>query len=91
MDKIANDGTNINTEIFNEYFMYHNPSFLVKDLCNANKTRNDKIVNYIIIALIDLINAVVKKEIPENENPDKVANIVEKTFEFKKTAKIQTT
>ena len=26
--KEANYETNINTEIFNEYFRYHNPSFL---------------------------------------------------------------
>ena len=31
-NKIANDETNANTEIFNEYIMYQNPNFLLKDL-----------------------------------------------------------
>ena len=42
LDKIANDETSINTEIFNKYFKYQNLSFLVKDLHDANKTINEK-------------------------------------------------
>ena len=41
-DKISYNQTNINTEIFTEYFKYQNPTFLSKDLSNANKTRNKK-------------------------------------------------
>ena len=75
MNKIASDKRNINTEIFNEYFKYHNPTFLVKDLYKPDKTRNKKIVNHVIEGLIDLRNAVNKKEIPEKEDLDKVIDI----------------
>ena len=34
--------------------------------------------------LIDLGNGVIKKEIPENENPDEVINIVEIIIDFNK-------
>ena len=47
LNKNANDETNKNNEIFNEYFKYHNLSFLVKRLYNANQTRNEKTVNQV--------------------------------------------
>ena len=37
--------------------------------------------------LIDLGNGVIKKEIPENENPDEVINIVEIIIDFNKLQK----
>ena len=37
--------------------------------------------------MIDLINAINKKEIPENENLNKIANIVEKILYFNKQQK----
>ena len=53
--KIKNSEININTQIFNKYFKYQNPKFLLKDKAdNAKKVRilnNDD-------ALIDLGNAV---------------------------------
>ena len=61
-NRIVNDEKNINTEIFNEYFKYQNPSFLIKDIYNANQTRNEQIVNQVNDALIDLRNTVKKKE-----------------------------
>lgn len=45
----------------------------------------DQTVNWVKDALIDLINAVNKKLIPENEN--KVIDIIEKFFEFNKQLK----
>ena len=42
------------------------------------------IVKYLNEALIDLRNNTNIKEIPENENPKNVANIVEKIIEFNK-------
>ena len=65
-----------------EYFKYQSPSFLAKDLHKASQARNEQIVNQVNDALIDLWNAVDKKEIAENENPDKGINIVEKIFDF---------
>ena len=37
--------------------------------------------------MIDLRNAVNKKEIPKNENPDKVIDIVEDILNFNKQQK----
>ena len=37
--------------------------------------------------MIDLRNAIIQKEIPENENPNKVANVVEEILNFKKQQK----
>lgn len=49
-------------------FKDHNTSFLVRDLFNANKTKNKKIVKLVSNGLIDLRNAVNENEIFENEN-----------------------
>ena len=40
-----------------------------------------KKVNHVNNQLIDLINGVIEKEIPANENPGKVIDIVEKVLE----------
>ena len=65
--KIANDETNINTGIFNKYLKYQNPSFLVKDFYNVNKTINETTVNNGNDALNDSGNAVNKNGIPKHE------------------------
>ena len=62
-------------------------SLLVQDLHNANKIVNQKIANNVNNALINLRNAVNKKEIPEKEKPDVVINIAEKILEFNKQQK----
>ena len=46
---------------------------LVKDLISVKKNKNEKLVNNINNGLIDLRNDSNMKEIPENENPEKVA------------------
>ena len=46
-----------------------------------------KLVNNVNDGMNDLINATIRKEIPENENPKKVVNIVEKIFDFNKQQK----
>ena len=66
---------------------YHDPSFLVKYLYNASLTKNEKILNEANDALIDLKNSINRREIPKNENPDKVIDIVEKIFNFHKQQK----
>ena len=79
MNKIIADKKDIRTEIFLDYFKYQNPSFFVKDLISANQNKNEKVVNSINNGLIDLRNNINRKEIPENESPKKVVNIVEKS------------
>ena len=37
--------------------------------------------------MIDLRNAMSNKEIPENENPNKMVHIIEQTFDFNKQQK----
>ena len=56
---------------------------MVEGLIKANQTKNSKIVNQTIDSINELKNAVNKKEIPENENPNKIIDIVEKILEFK--------
>ena len=56
---------------------------MVEGLIKANQTKNSKIVNQTIDSINELKNAVNKKEIPENENPNKIIGIVEKILEFK--------
>ena len=77
----------MNTEILIEHLKYKNPSNLLKDLYNSNGTKNQKIVNHVNNALINLRNAVNRKEIPKNENPDKVIDIVEEILKVNKQQK----
>ena len=53
-----------------------NPSFLANDLYKANQDKNKEIINRVHDGLIGLRNAVNIKIIPENENPDKLIDIV---------------
>ena len=86
LNKIENEEKNVNEQIFKEYFGCEFPSFLVKDLYESNKNKNDMIVRYLYESLIDLRNNINIK-IPENENPKKIANIVEKILDFNKQQK----
>ena len=45
---------------------------------NYFQVKNDQIINNINDRLIDLRNAINRKEIPANENPKKIVNIIEK-------------
>ena len=58
-----------NDKIFQKYFRYQNPSFLAKDLVRAKQGKNEQLVKNINDELIDLRNAIIKKETLENENP----------------------
>ena len=61
------------------YFNYRNPLLLIKDLISAKQNKNEKLVNNINNGLIDLRKDINRKEIPENENPKKILDIVEKS------------
>ena len=57
---------------------YQNPSCLAKNLIRARQTKNEQLANYVKDELIDLRNVIVRKEILENEIPNKIIDIVEK-------------
>ena len=78
MDEIIADEKDINDDIFWNYFKYQNPLFLAKDLIRATNAENKKLVNNINDGLIDSRKDINRKEIPANENPKKVADIVKK-------------
>ena len=60
---------------------------MLKDLNNAKETGNEEIVEHLNNGLINLRNADNKREIPKNENPDKVIDIVEEIHNFNKRQK----
>ena len=64
MNKIENG--EIRNGIFRKYFWYQHPSYLVKDWYKINEAKNELIVNQVNDVLIDLINAVDRKNITEN-------------------------
>ena len=79
---------------YKEYFYYQSPSLLRKDLYEENQIlyeenqiKNEKIVKYINDSLIDLRNPVNSNKIPDNENPNRTIDIVEKMLIFNKQQK----
>ena len=72
INKIENEEKNINEQIFKEYFYDHIPLFLAKELYSNNQTINDEIVKNINGALIKLKKDINRKNIPENENLEKI-------------------
>ena len=67
-----------------KYFKYQNLLFLAKDSIRVKQAKNEKLVNNINGGLIDLRDAIIRKEIPENENPNKRVHVVEKILDFNK-------
>ena len=82
INEIINDKKSISSEIFNEYFGYQNSSVLAKDLIKTDQSKNKKIVKQTVDSINELRSSIIKKEIPENENPNKIIDIVEKILEF---------
>ena len=83
---IANE-KDINDEIFWNSFKYQNPSLLTKDLIRAAQAKNEQLLHNVNNGLIDLRNAIIRKDIPANENPNKIVHIVEKILDFNKQKK----
>ena len=54
--------------------------FLAKTLIRAKQAKNEQLVNNINDELINLRDAIIKKEIPENENIDKIVDIDDKSL-----------
>ena len=63
MNEIGNEEGNMNNEIFDNYFGYYTPSFLVKKFYKNNQNENKKIANQIINSFTELRNYVIKKEL----------------------------
>ena len=82
MNEIIADEKDIHDEILWTYFKYQNPSSLAKGLIRANQAKNERLVNNISDELIDLRNAIIKKELPKNKNLNKMIDIVEKNIDF---------
>ena len=83
---IANE-KDINDEIFWNSFKYQNPSLLTNDSIRAAQAKNGQLLNNVNNGLIDLRNAIIRKDIPANENPNKIVHIVEKILDFNKQQK----
>ena len=58
---------NINKEIFRNYFKYHTPSPLVKDIFKADESKSDEFKYLIINELSKITEDINLKIIPENE------------------------
>ena len=78
MHEIIVKEKDVNYEIIWNYFKYQNPSLLEKDLIRATQTKNEPLVNNVNDGLIDLRSIIIRKEIPENKNPNKIVDIAEK-------------
>ena len=78
MHEIIAKEKDANYEIFWNYFKYQNPLLLEKDLIRATQTKNEQLVNNVNDGLIDLRSIIIRKEIPENKNPNKIVDIAEK-------------
>ena len=61
--------------------------FIEKYLIRAKQAKNEQLVDNINDKLIALRNAIIKKEFPENKNPNKIVEIVEKILDFNKQQK----
>ena len=75
---------NINEKIFKAYFFYHNLLFSAKELYNSSEMVNDEIVKHINDALIELKKDSNRKKNPKNENPNKIHDIVKKSWSMVK-------
>ena len=84
MNEIIANKKDINDEMFSNYLKYENPSSLAKDLIRVTQAKSEQLVNNVNDGLTDLRKAITRKEIPGNENRNKIANIIEKIFEFNK-------
>ena len=68
-------------------FFHHNLSPLVQNLYDPNQIKSDELVQHINNGLIELRNAIIRNEISENKNPNKILDTVEKIIDFNKQQK----
>ena len=84
-EQIIEEETEINKELFKNYFSFQKPTEMLETLYSVNdKKNNDMLVKIIKSGLIDLKNEI--KEMSEgeikNEKPHKVVNIVKEILKF---------
>ena len=87
LNKTKNEEKSMQEQIFRHYFFYQTRSYLTKDLYHSDATKNDEHIKNINNGLTELRNSINSKGIPENENPKKVVNIVEKIIDCNKKQK----
>ena len=82
---IAKKETDINMELFKNYFDFRKPTIMLNALYILNdRTKNNRLVNRIKKKLSDLKKETenMSKEEKEIENIDRLIDIVEKILEF---------
>ena len=81
MNEIIADEKDIKDETFRKYFDYQNLPCLVKDIIRAKQAKHEQLVNNINDELIDSRSRIIKNKILQNENPDKIVDIVEQVLD----------
>ena len=83
---IAEKETDIDKELFKNYFKFQRPSDMLKSLYKANTSQNNELISLINSGLKDLKEEIKKmsKEEIENEKPDEIVRVVEMILDFNK-------
>ena len=89
VNEIRNYEKNMNGERFRGYFRYQNLPFLAKDLLTVNQVKSNQILNQAIYSINELRNAVIRKEIPENESVNKIISVVEEIIKLITNKKVK--
>ena len=82
--------TDINNELFKNYFKFQRPSDMFKNLYQTNDIeKNNKLVSVIFSGLKDLKEEIkeMSEAEKENEKPDKIVEIVREILKFNKKTK----
>ena len=58
------------------------PIIFIKDLLEVNQDKSQELVNNVNDGLVNLINSIIKKEIPENKNLNEIIDIVKIFLDF---------
>ena len=58
------------------------PIVFIKDLLEVNQDKSQELVNNVNDGLVNLINSIIKKEIPENKNLNEIIDIVKIFLDF---------
>ena len=82
--------TDINNELFKNYFKFQRPSDMFRNLYQTNDIKkNNKLVSVIFSGLKDLKEEIkeMSEAEKENEKPDKIVEIVREILKFNKKTK----
>ena len=84
MNEIIANENDLNDKILWNYFNYQNPFNLAKDLIGATQAKKEQLLDNVNNEMIGLRNAIFRKQISENENRNKIVEIVKKVLDFNK-------